>query len=49
MVIFWDKIPSKQLTQLEYSAIIKGDKGKQNQVDTPKFKQFIFQTLRELF
>ena len=49
VVIFWGQIPPKQLTQLEYSAIITGYKGRQNQVDTPKFKQFISQSLRELF
>ena len=40
-VIFWDQIPSKQLTRLQSSAIITGYKGRQDQVDTPEFKQSI--------
>ena len=49
-VIFWDQIPSKQLTRLQSSAIITGYKGRQDQVDTPEFKQSIFgQFLENLF
>ena len=40
-VIFWGRIPPKQLTQLQSSAIITGYKGRQGQVDTPEFKQSI--------
>ena len=40
-VIFWGKIPPKQLTQLQSSAIITGYRGRQDQVDTPEFKQAI--------
>ena len=40
-VIFWGRIPPKQLTQLQSSAIILGYKGRQDQVDTPEFKQSI--------
>ena len=40
-VIFWDQIPSDQLTRLQSSAIILGYKGRQDQVDTPEFKQAI--------
>ena len=40
-VIFWDRIPPKQLTRLQSSAIILGYKGRQDQVDTPEFKQSI--------
>ena len=40
-VIFWGRIPPEQLTQLQYSAIILGYKGRQDQVDTPEFKQSI--------
>ena len=40
-VIFWGQIPPKQLTQLQSSAIITGYKGRQDQVDTPEFKQSI--------
>ena len=48
-VNFGVRIPPKQLTQLQSSAIIPRYKGRQDQVDTPKFKQFISQSLRELF
>ena len=44
---FWRKIPSESLTSLESHAIITGYKGGQDQVDTPKFKQFISRFLRE--
>ena len=40
-VIFWGRIPPKQLTQLQSSAIITGYRGRQDQVDTPEFKQAI--------
>ena len=40
-VIFWGQIPPKQLTRLESSAIITGYRGRQDQVDTPEFKQAI--------
>ena len=40
-VIFWGRIPPKQLTRLQSSAIITGYKGRQDQVDTPEFKQAI--------
>ena len=40
-VIFWGRIPPEQLTQLQSSAIILGYKGRQDQVDTPEFKQAI--------
>ena len=40
-VIFWGQIPQKQLTQLQSSAIITGYRGRQDQVDTPEFKQAI--------
>ena len=40
-VIFWGRIPPKQLTRLQSSAIILGYKGRQDQVDTPEFKQSI--------
>ena len=49
-VIFWGRIPPKQLTRLQSSAIILGNKGRQDQVDTPEFKQSIFgQFLENLF
>ena len=49
-VIFWGRIPPKQLTQQQSSAIILGYKGRQYQVDTPEFKQSIFgQFLENLF
>ena len=49
-VIFWGRIPSKQLTRLQSSAIILGYKGRQDQVDTPEFKQSILgQFLEKLF
>ena len=49
-VIFWGQIPPKQLTQLQSSAIITGYRGRQDQVDTPEFKQSIFgQFLENLF
>lgn len=44
---FWHQIPPKSLTSLESYAIITGYKGGQDQVDTPKFKQFISRFLRE--
>ena len=44
---FWRQIPPESLTSLESHAIITGYKGGQDQVDTPKFKQFISQFLRE--
>ena len=40
-VIFWGRIPPEQLTRLQSSAIILGYKGRQDQVDTPEFKQAI--------
>ena len=40
-VIFGVRIPLKQLTRLQSSAIITGYKGRQDQVDTPEFKQAI--------
>ena len=40
-VIFWGQIRPKQLTQLQSSAIITGYRGRQDQVDTPEFKQAI--------
>ena len=40
-VIFWGQIPPEQLTQLQSSAIITGYRGRQDQVDTPEFKQAI--------
>ena len=49
-VIFLGRIPPKQLTRLQSSAIILGYKGRQDQVDTPEFKQSIFgQFLENLF
>ena len=49
-VIFGVRIPLKQLTRLQSSAIITGYKGRQDQVDTPEFKQSIFgQFLENLF
>ena len=48
-VIFWGQIPPRQLTRLESSAIITGYKGRQDQVDTPEFKQSILgQSLESL-
>ena len=48
--IFWGRIPPKQLTRLQSSAIILRYKGRQDQVDTPEFKQSIFgQFLENLF
>ena len=44
---FWRQTPPKSLTSLESYAIITGYKGGQDQVDTPKFKQFISRFLRE--
>ena len=44
---FWRQIPLESLTSLESHAIITGYKGGQDQVDTPKFKQFISRFLRE--
>ena len=44
-VIFWGQIPPKQLTQLESSAIITGYRGRQDQVNTPEFKQAILSPL----
>ena len=40
-VNFGVRIPPKQLTQLQSSAIITRYKGRQDQVDTPEFKQAI--------
>ena len=40
-VIFWGQIRPRQLTQLQSSAIITGYRGRQDQVDTPEFKQAI--------
>ena len=40
-VIFGVRIPPKQLTRLQSSAIITGYKGRQDQVDTPEFKKAI--------
>ena len=40
-VIFWGQIPPEQVTRLQSSAIILGYKGRQDQVDTPEFKQSI--------
>ena len=40
-VIFWGQIPPKQLTQLPFWCIILRYKGRQDQVDTPEFKQSI--------
>ena len=40
--IFWGQIPQKHLTRLQSSAIILRYKGRQDQVDTPEFKQSIF-------
>ena len=40
-VIFGGRIPPEQLTRLQSSAIIIGYKGRQDQVDTPEFKQAI--------
>ena len=44
-VILRVKIPPKQLTQLQSSAIITGYRGRQDQVDTPEFKQAILSPL----
>ena len=44
-VIFWGQIPPKQLTRLQSSAIITGYRGRQDQVDTPEFKQAILSPL----
>ena len=44
---FWRQIPPKSLTSLGSYAIITWYKGGQDQVDTPKFKQFISRFLRE--
>ena len=44
---FWRQILPKSLTSLESYAIITWYKGGQDQVDTPKFKQFISRFLRE--
>ena len=44
-VIFWGQIPPKHLTRLESSAIITGYRGRQDQVDTPEFKQAILSPL----
>ena len=49
-VIFWDQIPPKQLTQLTFWCIILRYKGRQDQVDTPEFKQSILgQFSKQLF
>ena len=48
-IIFWGQIPPKQLTPLQSGAIILGYKGRQDQVDTPEFKQSILgQSLESL-
>ena len=44
---FWRQIPPESLTSLKSHAIITWYKGGQDQVDTPKFKQFISRFLRE--
>ena len=44
---FLRQIPLESLTSLDSYAIITGYKGGQDQVDTPKFKQFISRFLRE--
>ena len=44
---FWRQIPPESLASLQSHAIITGYKGGQDQVDTPKFKQFISRFLRE--
>ena len=44
---FWRQIPPESLTSLQSHAIITGYKGGQDQVGTPKFKQFISRFLRE--
>ena len=44
---FWRQIPPESLPSLDSYAIITGYKGGQDQVDTPKFKQFISRFLRE--
>ena len=46
-VIFWGKIPSKQLTQLSFWCIILRYEGGQDQVDTPEFKQSIIWFLKQ--
>ena len=46
---FGSLIPLKPLTRLSLSAIITWYKGGQGQVDTPKFKQLIFQFLNRIF
>jgi len=40
-IIFWVQIPPKELTPLQSGAIILRYKGRQDQVDTPEFKQSI--------
>ena len=48
--IFGGRIPPYQLTRLRSNAIILRYKGRQDQVDTPEFKQSIFgQFLVNLF
>ena len=47
-VIFWGLIPPEQLTRLQSSAIILGYKGRQDQVDTPEFKQAILSPSKQL-
>ena len=44
---FWRQIPLKSLTSLGSYAIITGYKRGQGQVDTPKFKQSIFRSLKK--
>ncbi len=47
-VIFGGRIPPKQLTRLKSSAIITEYKGRQDQVDTPEFKQAILSPSKQL-
>jgi len=44
-VIFWGQIPPKQLTRLSFWCIILRYKGRQDQEDTPEFKQSIIRLL----
>ena len=43
------RIPPKSLTSLRFTAIIKRNKGGQNQVDTPKSQRKIFKLLDRIF
>ncbi len=43
------RIPSKSLTQLRFTAIIKRNKGEQDQVDTLKSQRKIFKLLDRIF